>query len=107
MSNYDGASKALDDLRTLIIRDDSGLAPVDIVMLGHVAGRMEHTEMMLRSEQSKHIVKDTRKGEWPEDNQEVHVWDASGFQWHAHNYLTDWAMPGELWLPAPPPPTDD
>ena len=101
------SSTVLDDLRGLIVHDDSGLAPLDITMLGRVSKRLEHLEMMLRHEQDKYRVRDTRKGEWPQDNQEVHVWHDTGFQWHAHNYMTDWSMPGEFWLPAPPPPTND
>lgn len=104
MSNYDGASKSLDNLRTIIIGGADGFKPTDIITLGHVAGRMEHTEMMLRHEQSKHIVKDTREGEWPEAGQMVHCWRAG--EWESHVYRSRQSMRSDLWLPAPPPPEE-
>lgn len=110
MSNHDGPSKALDNLRGIIARDDNGLVPLDIIKLGHVAAWLEHIEMMLRHDQSKHIVKDTHKGEWPEEGQRHLIWLES--DWFTHTYLADnqggmLGKHGFRWLPAPPPPTDD
>lgn len=104
MSNYDGPSKTLDDLRGLIIRD-SGLAPLDITMLGRVEARLEYVEMALRSEQAKHRVRDTRKGEWPDEGQRMQVWDEC--EWSPWIHVDDAeGFDGRYWLPAPPPPEE-
>ena len=102
MSNYDGPSASLDNLRKLIIRTDTGLAPPDIIMLGRVEKWLEATEMSLRAEQAKHIVRDTRVGEWPEVGQRVQVWLGDEYGWRSHRGPEN--MHSYLWLPAPKPP---
>jgi hypothetical protein len=102
--HHGGASDTLDELRTLIIRDDSGLAPEDITMLGRVEGWLHHLELMQVSRQDRHRIRDTREGEWPEVGQEVHCWRAD--EWEPHTYSTEWSMRSHLWLPAPPHPEE-
>lgn len=103
MSSYDGPSASLDNLRKLIIRTDTGLAPPDIIMLGRVEKWLEATEMSLRAEQARHIVRDTRVGEYPKDDSYVHMW--SGSEWMSR-LGCDVRVPYRYWLPAPKPPGD-
>ena len=96
-------SDILVELSNLIVRDDSGLAPLDITMLGRVAGHLEHLGMMLRHEESKQRIRDTRKGEWPSAGTRNIWWDDG--RWRASRPKM---IHGDihLWLPAPPPPTE-
>jgi putative ubiquitin-RnfH superfamily antitoxin RatB of RatAB toxin-antitoxin module len=76
---------------------------------------MEHIkdlERVATFAEDKHRIRDTRKGEWPELGQHIHIWKC--YEWCSHVYRTE--MPGALWglksqfsrwLPAPPPPSDD
>ncbi len=50
---HGGASDTLDDLRSLIVRDDSGLTPEDITMLGRVEGWLHHLELQAVAEKAK------------------------------------------------------
>ena len=106
MSNYDGPSASLDNLRKLIIRTDTGLAPLDITMLGRVEKWLEATEMSLRAEQAKHIVRDTRVGQWPEEEQEILLWSDQGKWWTPDMFTSGFHPYLIYWLPAPKPPTN-
>lgn len=59
----------------------------------------------LTDEALKRYPKDTRKGEWPEEGVHIHCWVEC--VWVPRQYISGRSLPGHLWLPAPPPPTDD
>lgn len=61
--------------------------------------------LLLKGERLRHNVKDTRKGEWPEEEQALLYWNGYGWVSWAHT-SDDEPFAGDLWLPAPPPPTD-
>ena len=54
--------------------------------------------------QDLHRPRDTRQGEWPEEGQDIHVWRHQ--EWEAHAYHSQFSMPSDIWLPAPPSPED-
>ncbi len=64
--------------------------------------------LILKYEESERAVRDTRKGEWPEPMQEILRWRDD--EWYHHHFAgshKDCWKEDHLWLPAPPPPTDD
>lgn len=55
----------------------------------------------------EHRVRDTRKGEWPEDRSPILRWSTTVSRWVPDIADDRYRETGMLWLPAPPPPADD
>lgn len=53
----------------------------------------------------EHRVRDTRKGEWPEEGQRMQVWDECEWSPWIHVDNAE-GFDGRYWLPAPPPPEE-
>ena len=111
-------TELLDQLRDLIVDRDSPLPPESILTLSGAYDRLRYLELVhdcvkLEELQDKHRIRNTRKGEWPEEGQRVHYWD--GDEWWSWQYGREseafdglWATDCQrLWLPAPPPPNKD
>lgn len=74
-----------------------------------LASKLGDALQIITNLEDLHRVRDTRKGEWPDEGERVHSWD--GDEWWSWQHGPEAkGFDGELkyhfWLPAPPPPTE-